>query len=590
MVLLSQRSSTSSSGYAVPVKSASPTSPLASTEISNLNSLPTEKTTNKSSPLSSPPLSPAVTPSSAAVQMAYLNTKSSKSSATINKLKGIFNAKKLAPSHAATPVGSAVGPGTPTSHPHPLQRLNGSSNSSSSSSLASLQLSSPSTPTTPVWPTNPSSTTPAPTTIPTLMLASENSSMVMINDTIPTINNITSPNTNSPSVSATSMVSPRPQLTSTPTNVISPVSSLNSIKGPAGRFILFGDDEAQYNHVHHLKSTRRQEKLGGMLRDILGTGKKVRDDAVSAVPDFVNYAVKPPTGKTGGPKDKSQGSQSPVLSDDDGQNNGGLDEHHLSLMSGLVSQIQKGEKEVTSVVRNGSVTCKDSNASLLQKYGKCQEVIGKGAYGIVRVSQKYDAASRCDRLFAVKEFKRRAQESENHFAKRLTSEFCLSSSLHHPNIIQTLDLMKDAKGEYCEVMEFCAGGDLYSLILASSGGLEQVEADCFFKQIIRGVVYMHDMGVAHCDLKPENILLSPNGSIKISDFGNGECFRMAWEKEIHLSSGICGSTPYIAPEEYRDKCFDPRAVDIWATGVIYMAMRTGSYLWKISKPDEDMYY
>jgi protein-serine/threonine kinase len=138
-------------------------------------------------------------------------------------------------------------------------------------------------------------------------------------------------------------------------------------------------------------------------------------------------------------------------------------------------------------------------------------------------------------------------------------------------------------------MEYCAGGDLYSLIL-SAGKLEELEADCYFKQLMSGVEYMHEIGVAHRDLKPENLLLTQNGCLKITDFGNGECFRMAWEKEAHLTAGLCGSAPYIAPEEYTDKEFDPRAVDVWATGVIYMAMRTGRHLWRTAKRDEDEFY
>ena len=49
-------------------------------------------------------------------------------------------------------------------------------------------------------------------------------------------------------------------------------------------------------------------------------------------------------------------------------------------------------------------------------------------------------------------------------------------------------------------------------------------------------------------------------------------------------------SPYIAPEEYVDKEFDARAVDVWATGVIYMAMRTGRHLWRVARKDEDEFY
>ena len=294
-------------------------------------------------------------------------------------------------------------------------------------------------------------------------------------------------------------------------------------------------------HEHHLKSAKRQEKLSDMLRDMLGTKRKEYDG----------------------------------------------DEHQqLSLMSSWVDQLKNEREKLASDKRGGP----NSTATLVQKYGKCQEIVGRGAFGIVRISHKPDPKdSRIEQLYAVKEFRRRPQESPKKYQKRLTSEFCISSSLRHPNVIHTLDLLQDAKGDYCEVMEFCAGGDLYTLVLAA-GKLDVTEADCYFKQLMRGVEYMHEMGVAHRDLKPENLLLTTHGSLKITDFGNGECFRMAWEKEAHMTAGLCGSAPYIAPEEYVDKEFDPRAVDVWATGVIYMAMRTGRHLWRVAKRDEDEFF
>lgn len=260
-------------------------------------------------------------------------------------------------------------------------------------------------------------------------------------------------------------------------------------------------------------------------------------------------------------------------------------EQQLSLMSTWVDQL-KSERDTLAHDKKGGP---NTTATLVEKYGKCQEIVGRGAFGVVRISHKRGENGVGEQLYAVKEFRRRPDENEKKYSKRLTSEFCISSSLRHPNVIHTLDLLQDSKGDYCEVMEFCAGGDLYTLVLAA-GKLEVLEADCFFKQLMRGVEYMHEMGVAHRDLKPENLLLTTHGSLKITDFGNGECFRMAWEADPHMVSGLCGSAPYIAPEEYVDKEFDARAVDVWATGVIYMAMRTGRHLWRVAKKDEDEFY
>lgn len=291
-------------------------------------------------------------------------------------------------------------------------------------------------------------------------------------------------------------------------------------------------------HQHFLKSAKRQEKLSDMLRDFLGGKRKDHQD-----------------------------------------------EQELSLRSNWVDQVKNEKNKLASPEKNGP----NSTASLVEKYGKCQEVVGRGAFGIVRIAHKPDPDSRHEQLYAVKEFRRRPQEDPRKYGKRLNAEFCISSSLRHPNVIHTLDLLEDAKGDYCEVMEFCAGGDLYSLILAN-GKLEVAEADCYFLQLMRGVEYIHEMGVAHRDLKPENLLLTTHGALKITDFGNGECFRMAWETEPHMTMGLCGSAPYISPEEYTEKEFDPRAVDVWACGVIYMAMRTGRHLWRVAKKDDDEFY
>ncbi|GKT51817.1 serine/threonine-protein kinase hal4 [Colletotrichum spaethianum] len=149
--------------------------------------------------------------------------------------------------------------------------------------------------------------------------------------------------------------------------------------------------------------------------------------------------------------------------------------------------------------------------------------------------------------------------------------------------------MWDEKGDYCEVIEFCAGGNLFSLI-KSTGKLMPGEADCFFQQLMRGVKYLPEIGVAHRDIKPENILLTIDGVIEITDFGSCDCFRMAWEYDARMISGVRGSEPYIAPEEYTETEFDVRAVDMWACGVVFVVMRTGRYFWEMASKAEDELY
>lgn len=379
----------------------------------------------------------------------------------------------------------------------------------------------------------------------------------------------------SPPISRTSSVNNKrvgaPQVKSNPVSRSSSLMNKNQVGGketPANlstaslpykpRFMMLENG----NHEHNLKSAKRQEKLSNMLKDLMG-GKKLRDEAKSAVPNILQKPASP-TNKEKPP----------------------------TLFAGLVSQVKNNTSPYYGPLLGPSE--QQDSRSFVEKYGRCQEVIGRGSFGVVRVSHKKVNGGNGNYqneevLYAVKEFKRKPNESEKAYNRRLTSEFCISSSLKNINIIDTLDLLKDAKGDYCEVMEYCPGGDLYTLIIAS-GKLEYAEADCFFKQLIRGVNYMHDVGVSHRDLKPENLLLSQNGVLKITDFGNGECFKMAWENDVQLSEGICGSSPYIAPEEFTQTSFDPRCVDIWSCGVIYMAMRTGRQLWKLADPKRDEFF
>ncbi|KAJ3311747.1 serine/threonine-protein kinase HAL4/sat4 [Boothiomyces sp. JEL0838] len=223
---------------------------------------------------------------------------------------------------------------------------------------------------------------------------------------------------------------------------------------------------------------------------------------------------------------------------------------------------------------------------LVEKYGYCQsQVIGKGATSKVRLVVSHKEGNK---VYAVKEFrKRRKNESQKEYMKRMTAEFCISSSLHHANVVETLDLVVDDKHTWCEVMEYCSGGTLYDILQEKP--LLQSEIDCCFKQLIGGVNYIHSMGVAHRDLKPENILFDADGQLKISDFGTSDVFRTCFENSCHLSKGVCGSLPYIAPEEFSNSEYDGREVDIWATGVIYYAMKYAGLPWMHAVPNDERY-
>ncbi|KAJ3054318.1 serine/threonine-protein kinase HAL4/sat4 [Rhizophlyctis rosea] len=249
----------------------------------------------------------------------------------------------------------------------------------------------------------------------------------------------------------------------------------------------------------------------------------------------------------------------------------------------------------------------------LSKYGKKEEVLGKGANAVVRLCCPVNS----EKKYAIKEFrKRRKDETQKEYVKKLIAEFCISSTLRHDNVVTTVDLIQDEvsgnedvwegeKGErgfrtdvffwcgdlqkrqWCVVMEFCAGGDLYTRI--HTGNLtEPAEIDCYFKQLLSGVQYLHSMGVAHRDLKPENLLLDSAGRIlKITDFGVSDVFRAPFCTVSRKAKGVCGSGPYIAPEEFVKEGngggpgeYESEGVDVWSCGIIYYVMVYNSIPWK----------
>ena len=167
---------------------------------------------------------------------------------------------------------------------------------------------------------------------------------------------------------------------------------------------------------------------------------------------------------------------------------------------------------------------------LQTKYGKFGKVLGSGAGGSVRLMKRSSDGV----TFAVKQFRdRHNHESERDYAKKVTAEFCVGSTLHHGNIIETLDIVHE-KGRWYEVMEY-APYDLFATVM--TGRMSREEISCSFLQIVSGVQYLHSMGLAHRDLKLDNVVVNEHGIMKIIDFGSASVFRYPFESDIVLAGG-----------------------------------------------------
>lgn len=231
--------------------------------------------------------------------------------------------------------------------------------------------------------------------------------------------------------------------------------------------------------------------------------------------------------------------------------------------------VQTDEQEALLTLPSKPTT-RPQTASFAERYGRCKHIIHYGKTSTVRLYRKSST-----QVYAVKVFRRNA-----HPRRILTA-------LDHPHIVQTIDLVRNSRGDLCLDMEFCAGGDLLSLLMASaSRKLERVEADCFFKQLMRGVEYLHENGIAHRNLTAESILLTANGCVKIALDRSAAPVR---ESSRPVASFSPSSLSYIAPEVYTNRRVDPRTGDIWACGIIYLAMRTGYLCWSVAREGDPQY-
>ncbi|KAK6363386.1 serine/threonine protein kinase [Orbilia blumenaviensis] len=219
---------------------------------------------------------------------------------------------------------------------------------------------------------------------------------------------------------------------------------------------------------------------------------------------------------------------------------------------------------------------------LTKKYGKFGKVLGQGAGGSVRLMKRpTDGVT-----FAVKEFRAKHQyESDKDYAKKVTAEFCIGSTLHHGNIIETLDIIHE-RGKWYEVMEY-APYDLFATVMTGKMGREEIS--CCFMQILNGVKFLHDMGLAHRDLKLDNVVINEFGVLKIIDFGSAVVFRYPFESDIVMAHGIVGSDPYLAPEVCNDLKYDPQPADIWSLAIIFCCMSLRRFPWKAPRMSDNSF-
>jgi 5'-AMP-activated protein kinase catalytic alpha subunit len=155
-----------------------------------------------------------------------------------------------------------------------------------------------------------------------------------------------------------------------------------------------------------------------------------------------------------------------------------------------------------------------------------------------------------------------------HMTDKVNREIRLLKLFRHPNIIRVYELV-NSPGNFYLVMEYVAGGDIYSL-LERRGKMGEQEVRGYFHQIVAGIEYCHHHRVTHRDIKPENLLLDEENNVKIADFGFVNLM-----KDGEFCKTSCGSPNYAAPEIINGNKYCGPEVDVWSIGVVTFALLAG---------------
>src|SRR3990172_289869 len=203
-----------------------------------------------------------------------------------------------------------------------------------------------------------------------------------------------------------------------------------------------------------------------------------------------------------------------------------------------------------------------------------------GAGGMGEVYRAYDERLERDVALKVLPAGTLADEAAR---KRFRKEALALSKLNHPNI-ETVHDFDTQDGVDFLVMEHIPGVTLGDKLAA--GPLLEKEVLRLGVQLAEGLAAAHEHGVVHRDLKPGNLRVTPDGRLKILDFGLAKLLRPVTETgesssetmtesvgmtEAHVA---VGTVPYMAPEQIRGEVVDARS-DIWATGLVLFEMATG---------------
>ena len=198
------------------------------------------------------------------------------------------------------------------------------------------------------------------------------------------------------------------------------------------------------------------------------------------------------------------------------------------------------------------------------------EIIGRGGMGVVYLARD----TNLDRSVAIKSLTP-GQPGAPLSHTRFRREAKLLASLNHSNIAIIHEIIEQADGSGYLILEYIPGETLAQRIAREP--IEPMQALAIGQQIAEALAAAHEKGVIHRDLKPGNIKITPEGKVKVLDFGLAKAaVDEDSEKDITVTQPgrVMGTPAYMSPEQARGQPVDKRS-DIWSFGCVLYEMLTG---------------
>ncbi|TXL57433.1 Stk1 family PASTA domain-containing Ser/Thr kinase [Aeromicrobium terrae] len=198
-------------------------------------------------------------------------------------------------------------------------------------------------------------------------------------------------------------------------------------------------------------------------------------------------------------------------------------------------------------------------------------LLGRGGMADVRVGRDL----RLGRTVAIKQL-RSDLASDDTFQARFRREAQSAAALNHPSIVAVYDTGEatDAQGNHVPyiVMEYVEGQTLREIMRDDRKILPE-RALSITADVLSALDYSHRSGIIHRDIKPANVMLTPEGKVKVMDFGIARAIADA-SSAMTQTAAVIGTAQYLSPEQARGETVDARS-DIYSTGCLLYELLTG---------------